>query len=163
MLAYLFSASGRFKRWQYWSIHLTIPFVCILLFLCLGTIFGWKDNPTIVAVVGIALLVIDVWCSICATIKRYHDRGKSGWWWLLCLVPFLSIWQFIECGFLSGDEGDNEYGDGGNIDISEDLMRMGLAREPQAPTIAVAAQSAAPSRPTFPSGPKPMFGAGSQA
>jgi hypothetical protein len=42
--------------------------------------------------------------------KRWHDRGASGWWNLLSFVPILSIWAFIECGFLRGTKGNNRYG-----------------------------------------------------
>ena len=42
--------------------------------------------------------------------KRWHDRGKSGWWSLIGLIPFVGFWMVIELGFLSGDEYQNDYG-----------------------------------------------------
>ena len=42
--------------------------------------------------------------------KRWHDRGKSGWWSLIGLIPFVGFWMVIELGFLGGDEYQNEYG-----------------------------------------------------
>jgi uncharacterized membrane protein YhaH (DUF805 family) len=43
--------------------------------------------------------------------KRWHDRGKSGWWSLIVLVPIIGpLWMFIECGFLGGEDGSNTYG-----------------------------------------------------
>ena len=42
--------------------------------------------------------------------KRWHDRGKSGWWSLLAFVPIIGLWVIIECGFLGGDEYENAYG-----------------------------------------------------
>ena len=40
--------------------------------------------------------------------KRWHDRGKSGWWTLILLVPLIGfIWFLVECGFLRGTEGPN--------------------------------------------------------
>jgi len=44
-------------------------------------------------------------------IKRFHDRGKSGWWVLVFFIPIIGwIWMIIEMGFLEGDAGANEYG-----------------------------------------------------
>ena len=49
--------------------------------------------------------------GICVQIKRWHDRGKSGWWVLINLVPVIGwLWALIECGFLPGTSGSNEYG-----------------------------------------------------
>ena len=44
-------------------------------------------------------------------VKRWHDRGKSGWWVLIALIPLVGpIWAIIETGFLPGTSGPNEYG-----------------------------------------------------
>ena len=49
------------------------------------------------------------WLALYA--KRWHDRGKSGWWSLIVLVPILgAIWILVELGFLRGTEGPNQYG-----------------------------------------------------
>lgn len=51
------------------------------------------------------------WISVAITVKRWHDRGKSGVWILLQLVPFLGqVWTLVECGCLRGTCGENEYG-----------------------------------------------------
>jgi uncharacterized membrane protein YhaH (DUF805 family) len=61
---------------------------------------------------GALLLTGLTWViSISTTVKRYHDRGKSGWWFWLILLPIIGgIWQLIELGFCSGDEHENDYG-----------------------------------------------------
>ena len=44
-------------------------------------------------------------------IKRFHDRNKSGWWYLIVFIPIIGgLWFLIECGFLKGTDGDNDYG-----------------------------------------------------
>ncbi len=43
--------------------------------------------------------------------KRFHDRGKSGWWGLIAFVPLIGlIWIVVDCGVLEGDPGPNQYG-----------------------------------------------------
>ena len=58
--------------------------------------------------------------------KRYHDRGKSGWWYLVTFIPLIGpIWVLIELQFLSGDRGSNRFGPppGGGDDVSYDALR----------------------------------------
>jgi uncharacterized membrane protein YhaH (DUF805 family) len=66
------------------------------------------------ALVGIATFLIGIallWPSVAIAIKRWHDRGKSGWWMLIFFVPIVGwIWGGIELGFLKGTDGPNEYG-----------------------------------------------------
>jgi uncharacterized membrane protein YhaH (DUF805 family) len=70
-----------------------------------------SNNDFLFVVIFVLCLVAVLIINVCSTVKRYHDRGKSGWWYFMALVPFIGgIWQLIECGFCSGDEGDNDYG-----------------------------------------------------
>ncbi len=59
---------------------------------------------------GVIALVL-LWPSLAVAIKRWHDRGKSGWWVLIVLIPLIGfIWAIIETGFLVGTPGPNQYG-----------------------------------------------------
>jgi len=43
--------------------------------------------------------------------KRFHDMGKSGWFQLIGLIPFVgAIALIIWLGVVEGDAGDNAYG-----------------------------------------------------
>ena len=44
-------------------------------------------------------------------IKRCHDLGHSGWYYMLFPIPFVNIWLAIELSFLSGDAGPNQFGE----------------------------------------------------
>jgi uncharacterized membrane protein YhaH (DUF805 family) len=55
--------------------------------------------------------VLAIWIALALHAKRWHDRGKSGWWTLIVLVPFIgAIWLFVELGCLRGTVGPNQYG-----------------------------------------------------
>jgi uncharacterized membrane protein YhaH (DUF805 family) len=44
-----------------------------------------------------------IWVQYAITVKRYHDRGKWGFWSLLLLMPVIGwAWVLIECGLLPG-------------------------------------------------------------
>ena len=101
---FLFSAQGRVNRKPFWmfGVYATLGMIAII-------VAGAVVHPLMFAailygpVVGIA--------SIYVQIKRWHDRGKSGWWWFIQLIPVVGpLWVLIECGFLKGTAGDNEYG-----------------------------------------------------
>lgn len=37
-----------------------------------------------------------IYPSICVAIKRFHDRGKSGWWVCIAFIPILGlIWYIV--------------------------------------------------------------------
>ena len=64
--------------------------------------------------VGLPVLIVGLlflYPSYAIATKRWHDRGKSGWWSLIAFVPIIgALWMLIELGFLGGNDGVNDYG-----------------------------------------------------
>lgn len=111
LIQLLFSFQGRIPRSTYWC-------VCLSSGLLFGFIVGlsWlffeAGRPS---EVGMFLIlsgfVVQFAITLAATAKRWHDRNKSARWLMLKLLPYVGpIWELIECGFLRGTEGENEYG-----------------------------------------------------
>ena len=104
------SLDGRIGRGTFWIGVLVITalsIVMMLLDMMLGT---FNDEYGIGALGGIFSLLA-IYPAIALYAKRWHDRGKSGWWTLIVLVPVIgAIWFLIEQGFLRGDQGPNAYG-----------------------------------------------------
>jgi uncharacterized membrane protein YhaH (DUF805 family) len=129
MLAFLFSPVGRIGRAQWWLGQ----FVPLASFIVLWTLMphsesglGWLSGAAIAAI-----FIFLVWFTFCLTVKRYHDRNKSGWWYLLQFVPIVGpIWATVELGFLSGDYADNDFGPGPGFDIEDDIKRLKAASLP---------------------------------
>ena len=97
----LFQFDGRVNRAKFWLAVLIVWVVGGIV----GSIFGFRS--AIYFLVGLVLL----WPYLAAAIKRGHDRGKSGWWMLIGLVPIIGqIWVLVELGFLAGTAGPNQYG-----------------------------------------------------
>jgi uncharacterized membrane protein YhaH (DUF805 family) len=83
------------------------PLGLALYFTVLLRVVGVSPRATEVAV-NLALL----WPALAVSVKRWHDRGKSGWWVLVALVPLAGwLWVLIENGLLRGDAGPNRFGD----------------------------------------------------
>lgn len=102
----LFRFDGRINRAKYWlGIAGIYVGTWLLMILALAV-----NSAAIWFVVSLVLLGT-IWPALAVSIKRWHDRGKSGWWVLIGVIPFIGfIWVLVECGFLEGTIGNNEYG-----------------------------------------------------
>jgi uncharacterized membrane protein YhaH (DUF805 family) len=161
MLALLFSPSGRIGRAKWWLAQLAVLAIAMIVVIFFGMIYAVSDqSPSaddLLLATGIVILVLlMMWMTFCLTVKRYHDRGKSGWWYLVQFIPIIGgIWAFIELGFFPGDDGDNEYGDGPDLNIGDDLKALREMGSQAGPVTATSTYRPAPAPRT--SGP-PVFG-----
>ena len=100
---FLLTYEGRINRQRYWAF--------VLVYLAGAIIAGIIDSVLGSSVISLLFLLAALYPSTCVNIKRWHDRDKSGWWILIGLVPFIGwIWSLVECGFLKGSDGANQYG-----------------------------------------------------
>jgi uncharacterized membrane protein YhaH (DUF805 family) len=107
----LFSFSGRIPRRTYWGLSIAITVILYVVMFALFGIDEEKEPPTLGLVLFFFLFIPFVWMSLAIGVKRWHDRGKSGWMILVSMIPLVGpIWTFVECGCLRGTMGPNEYG-----------------------------------------------------
>ena len=98
---------GRANRTQYWYFVLT-QFLAFFILELLCVI------PFVNIIAGLALLVL--WLGlivpgIAVAVRRLHDTNRSGWWLLLCFVPFVGSIVILVFMCLEGTKGANKYGD----------------------------------------------------
>ena len=94
----LFSFDGRVSRMPYWVISL-------LVFIPAALIFYVSDIAGYIAYVAAYLI------ALATSVKRWHDRDKSGWWVLINIIPIIGlIWALIEQGLMAGTPGHNRFG-----------------------------------------------------
>jgi uncharacterized membrane protein YhaH (DUF805 family) len=64
--------------------------------------------------IGCLLWLALLWPSLAVSVKRCHDRNKSGLWlilmYLACFTVIGALWPLIELGFLDGTPGPNKFG-----------------------------------------------------
>ena len=108
---FLLSTQGRISRSDYW-LRFFLPYLAItfvLLFIDMG--LGSYDERSGYGLLSTIFLIAAIYPSIAITIKRWHDRDKSGWWVLINFVPLIgAIWALVENGFLKGTDGPNRFG-----------------------------------------------------
>jgi uncharacterized membrane protein YhaH (DUF805 family) len=98
----LTTTRGRIPRSTFWWFHAML-FVLLLIPQFLA-------EDTMIPGFGFVFLLMLV-VRIIVEIKRWHDRDKSGWWFLIGLIPVVGwLWVIIECGFLPGTQGENRFG-----------------------------------------------------
>jgi uncharacterized membrane protein YhaH (DUF805 family) len=109
----LFEFDGRINRGKFWAGIGVSWGVGLIFAIAIGIVVavGSSVMVTIGFLLAIVLQVVLIWMGLAISIKRWHDRGKSGWWVLITLIPLIGpIWALVETGFLEGDPGDNQYG-----------------------------------------------------
>lgn len=58
----------------------------------------------------LAYAILGNYFMITVGIRRLHDFGKSGWWYLAILIPIANIVLLISLLFVPGTSGENKYG-----------------------------------------------------
>ena len=114
-----FSPNGRIDRstfWHAWFYQIlffgllvisTVTVVFATGSAALGDLIFFNSSDIIISLIVLFYLVMFpmTLMTYCILIKRYHDRGKSGWWSLIGLVPYIGILLiFVELGFFKGVE-----------------------------------------------------------
>ena len=103
----LLNLDGRISRRTWWLWGVALPLGLALYFTVLLRVVGVSPRSTDI---GVNLLLL--WPAVAVSVKRWHDRGKSGWWVLVALIPFVGwLWLLIENGLLRGDPGANRFGE----------------------------------------------------
>ncbi|PUA28856.1 MAG: hypothetical protein B0W54_10605 [Cellvibrio sp. 79] len=104
-----FSPSSRINRLRYWAhgVLFALGFYAIAAvgFALFSFVSPWVGGP-IIAIAYIALVVT----SVIVMIQRLHDLNKTGWLWLLALVPLANIYLIVILIFFKGTPGANNYG-----------------------------------------------------
>ena len=94
-----FVAKGRASRPEFW-------WFVLFVFTPLGFILDSEYET-----VALIMFLLVVLASVTVIIRRFHDQDKSGWWYLLGLIPILGVLMiYIICAF-KGTEGKNKYGE----------------------------------------------------
>lgn len=102
--------SGRARRAEYWWFIL----FNIIISLALGAIDGVTGTYSPEAGLGLlgGLYTLAVLLpSIAVTVRRLHDTGRSGWWFLIFLVPVIGAIVLLVFMVLDSKPGQNQYGE----------------------------------------------------
>jgi uncharacterized membrane protein YhaH (DUF805 family) len=95
--------NGRATRSEFWWWVLFAIIVSVVLQLVDNLILGF---PLLGSIFALATLIPGVAVSV----RRLHDKDKSGWWLFISLVPVVGFILLIYWYATEGTPGDNQFG-----------------------------------------------------
>ncbi len=116
-----FSFRGRISRSTYWlkyflpwmGLYIALSFISAFAGMGAVGAAGAEADLAAATTAGFIVMIVSLvglWPSLAAAVKRCHDRGRSGWFLLLAMIPLINLWVLVEVYFLRGTVGENKYG-----------------------------------------------------
>ena len=99
--------SGRARRKEYWYFVL----FNILISIVFTVIDGMTGTPLaniglLSGIYGLAVLIP----SLAVSVRRLHDTDRSGWWYLILLIPLIGVIVILVFTVQDSKVGENQYG-----------------------------------------------------
>ena len=94
---------GRARRSEYWYFALANFLYCIVTGLLSVKV---PEVMYLVWIVSLALLVP----SLAVCVRRLHDIGKSGWWYLVGFIPYIGVIILFVFFVKDSQPGENKWG-----------------------------------------------------
>ncbi len=105
------SLEGRINRAKFWVGNLVLYVIVAVSVGLTSSLVDDSSATTAFVISYVVSFAIIFLAGLAVQVKRWHDRGKSGWWVLIAFIPIIGpLWVLIETGFLPGTPGTNEYG-----------------------------------------------------
>lgn len=102
--------TGRASRAEYWYFFLAVLLVNVVLTL-LAHLFSESVLGDLIEVLSSVFLLFVLIPSISIGVRRLHDVSKSGWWYLLLLIPLIGPLVLLYWAIQPGDAHSNTHGD----------------------------------------------------
>ena len=102
--------SGRAPRSEFWWFMLFLLLANFAIGILDALLFGRTADGSPVSVLGALFSLAVLLPSIAVGVRRLHDLDKSGWWYLLILIPLVGTLVLIFFFVQKGTEGPNRFG-----------------------------------------------------
>ena len=110
----IFSFNGRIGRLRYLAYGVGSMFLLMLMMIPLGAagaVMGGEAGMSVVGMIAMAVIYAAMLVlSVMFGKRRLNDLNRSGWWFLLSIVPIANLLLSIYLAFFPGAEGDNNFG-----------------------------------------------------
>ena len=98
--------TGRARRSEYWLFFLANVIISVVI----GLVFGVLGLGELGSMVSLLYGLLVLLPNLGVTFRRLHDTGRSGWWLLILLIPFIGAIVLLVFMALDSQPGDNKYG-----------------------------------------------------
>jgi len=104
-----FTIKGRATRAEYWWFQLFVHLLIFAPFLAIMPFVEESSGVVPIAIFVMLLIALLLCPNFCVTIRRLHDAGFSGWYYLVNFIPYVgSTVLFVMT--LMGSGKDNKWG-----------------------------------------------------
>jgi len=100
---------GRARRKEYWYFVFISALVSLVLFL-IDESSGNIDAETGLGLLGGIYMLAILLPGLSVSVRRLHDTGRSGWWFLVNFVPVIGPLVMLLFMLQEGQPDANEYG-----------------------------------------------------
>ena len=100
--------SGRARRSEFWWFMLAVLVGSFVFGFLDGMLFG--TGPESGGILGMIFSLAVLLPSIAVTVRRLHDTGRTGWWYLIAFIPLIGLIVLIVFTVKDGEPGTNRFG-----------------------------------------------------
>lgn len=111
-----FNFSDRSRRKEYWMFMLIATL--IMFVLTFVDIFAGLEIAEDVGILSTLFSLILIIPSLAVTFRRLHDTGKSGWWILISLIPFIGWIVLLIFTVQDSESGVNRFGSNPKVNVA---------------------------------------------
>jgi len=101
--------SGRARRKEYWMFvlfNMIFAFIAMIIDNVIGTASPELGYGIIYGLYALVMIIP----GIAVTVRRLHDVGKSGWMYLIVLIPLIGVIWLLVLLVTDSNTGENPYG-----------------------------------------------------
>ncbi|MDH3632235.1 MAG: DUF805 domain-containing protein [Gammaproteobacteria bacterium] len=110
----IFSFNGRIGRMRYLAYSIGVNFLLMLVMVPLAgasAFMGGDPSTSMIGMLGIGIFyVVTIVISVMFAKRRLNDLNRSGWWFLLFIIPIINLILAIYLIFFPGTSGNNNFG-----------------------------------------------------
>lgn len=110
----ILSFNGRIGRMRYLAYGIGLNILLMALMIPLGGVTAAMGGETGMSMIGMLVMGIFYIATIAISImfakRRFNDLNRSGWWFLLFLIPIVNLLMAIYLVFFPGSDSANNFG-----------------------------------------------------
>ena len=101
--------AGRLRRNRFWPTYIVLCVIgCVL-----GPLIDLAGDSSIALILAVLVCLAGLYLTLVGLglcVRRLHDTGRSGWWLLIGLVPYIGAIILIVFYCLDSKPGSNQWG-----------------------------------------------------
>ena len=121
--------TGRARRREYWFFQLINGLILIALIFVEHKPGTVSLRPSLGFLSGLFVLAMFL-PSLGVLVRRLHDTGRSGWWFLIGLIPLVGPIILLVFTLLDSQPGTNQYGPNPKADFSGSMAGGAAVQAP---------------------------------